>query len=186
LAGVAFVRAHGVMRLHAAFWIVLSLLCFGEETSWLQHEIGFATPQSIEARNVQKEFNLHNLDILQGRKMLGEGAAAPTLRAVLNAQTIFQLGFVLFFLVLPVLARTAVAGRLVKWARLPYPGARMMAAVWAPIVPALLLTLLTQGATRVLAAETRELFYAAAFLLFTGALAAALRAQGEEQADRQP
>jgi hypothetical protein len=33
-----------------------------EEVSWLQREIGFVTPDAIASRNMQGEFNLHNLN----------------------------------------------------------------------------------------------------------------------------
>ncbi|WP_421990571.1 hypothetical protein [Qipengyuania sp.] len=50
-------------RLHllgAAGFALLFLLMGGEEVSWFQRQIGFATPDSVAARNWQGEFNLHN------------------------------------------------------------------------------------------------------------------------------
>ncbi|MCC6907986.1 MAG: hypothetical protein IT430_08615 [Phycisphaerales bacterium] len=35
----------------------------GEEISWGQHYLGYATPESIASLNSQEEFNLHNLDL---------------------------------------------------------------------------------------------------------------------------
>lgn len=40
---------------------VLFVLAAGEELSWGQHYLGFATPESMEQVNVQNEFNLHNI-----------------------------------------------------------------------------------------------------------------------------
>ncbi len=67
LAGVAglvwFARGgpNGPLRF---LWLGLGLLFVamaGEEISWGQRILGFETPKAIEAINVQREFNLHNL-----------------------------------------------------------------------------------------------------------------------------
>lgn len=39
----------------------LFFIAAGEELSWGQHYFGFATPETMEKVNVQKEFNLHNV-----------------------------------------------------------------------------------------------------------------------------
>jgi len=39
---------------------------FGEETSYLQHYIGFSTPEAYAVLNAQNELNIHNLNPLQG------------------------------------------------------------------------------------------------------------------------
>ncbi|MEF2551800.1 hypothetical protein VQ042_10585 [Aurantimonas sp. A2-1-M11] len=175
LASVAFARSAGMMRLHAGFWILLSIVCFGEETSWLQHEFGFATPSSIEARNVQGEFNFHNLEGFHGGKFLGEEVSSPALGALLSAQNLFQIGFGFFFLILPFAAQVPIFGSLLTYLRMPFPGRLIVSTVWPPITVTLLLAFFTEGQIKDLAAETRELFYAAAFLLFTGTLALTLR-----------
>ncbi len=46
--------------LGAAGFTLLFVLMGGEEVSWFQRQIGFATPESVAARNWQGEFNLHN------------------------------------------------------------------------------------------------------------------------------
>ena len=38
-------------------------VCAGEELSWGQHLLGFATPEKVAEINEQGEFNLHNLDL---------------------------------------------------------------------------------------------------------------------------
>jgi hypothetical protein len=40
---------------------IASFLCAGEELSWGQHLIGYATPLKVAAVNIQGEVNLHNL-----------------------------------------------------------------------------------------------------------------------------
>ncbi|MBX7166766.1 MAG: hypothetical protein K1X74_10510 [Pirellulales bacterium] len=47
-----------------AAWVALGamlLLMFGEEISWGQRVLGFATPEWARKGNIQREFNLHNL-----------------------------------------------------------------------------------------------------------------------------
>ncbi len=46
--------------LGAAGFAVLVLVMAGEEVSWFQRQIGFATPEAMAAHNWQGEFNLHN------------------------------------------------------------------------------------------------------------------------------
>lgn len=47
--------------LYLAILAVFYLVCAGEEISWGQRALGFATPESMMASNEQGEFNLHNL-----------------------------------------------------------------------------------------------------------------------------
>lgn len=51
-------------RTRNVFYLLLALAFFvgaGEEMSWGQRLLGFATPEALRAVNVQQEFNLHNL-----------------------------------------------------------------------------------------------------------------------------
>ncbi len=48
----------------AAFWLA------GEELSWGQHFLGFQTPEELRARNLQGEFNLHNLESFKEPKKI--------------------------------------------------------------------------------------------------------------------
>lgn len=45
-------------------WSALMFLFFAEEISWGQRIIGFGTPEDLRAANVQKEFNIHNLEAI--------------------------------------------------------------------------------------------------------------------------
>ncbi len=89
--------------LFGPFALVMALGCFyfaGEEASWGQHWIGFATPEGIAERNEQGEFNLHNDPVLEGLldnlprllltiAALVGGILAPLVRknAVINLQS---------------------------------------------------------------------------------------------------
>ena len=54
---------------HQRAWLVIlaavALFAFGEESSWGQHMLDFDTPEEIEEINIQKEANVHNLNIAQ-------------------------------------------------------------------------------------------------------------------------
>jgi len=45
-------------------WALLMVIFFGEEISWGQRVFGFSTPESLEQINVQQEFNVHNIAIV--------------------------------------------------------------------------------------------------------------------------
>lgn len=60
------------LRFWCLFFAVLMFLVGGEEISWGQRIFGMATPASLEAVNLQNEFNIHNIDgIHQHVRMVG-------------------------------------------------------------------------------------------------------------------
>ena len=64
LAGLYIVIEARRERLRRVVWLGLAFLFFlmaGEEISWGQRIFGFATPETLETVNVQKEFNFHNI-----------------------------------------------------------------------------------------------------------------------------
>jgi hypothetical protein len=60
-----FLRQRGSRWAYATIllWAALSFLCAGEEISWGQRILGFETPESVKAANLQNEFNIHNLQV---------------------------------------------------------------------------------------------------------------------------
>ena len=56
-----FRRAGRPLAIVGVVYGLLMIVGAGEEISWGQHWLGFATPESIAAVNVQGEFNLHNI-----------------------------------------------------------------------------------------------------------------------------
>jgi hypothetical protein len=89
-------------------WILLAsagVLFFlgGEEISWGQRLFGWGTPAALRRVNAQDETDIHNLSIFQGTK--------------LDADRLFKLGWLCFFVLLPLAAwawprvRRAVAPR---------------------------------------------------------------------------
>lgn len=60
----------------------------GEEISWGQRLFGWGTPAALRRANAQDETNLHNLGIFQGTKLDGD--------------RLFRVGWIAFFVLLPV------------------------------------------------------------------------------------
>lgn len=169
-------RSEGRERAHWMLWVFLCVLFFGEETSWLQHWIGFQTPESIRAINSQSEFNLHNM---LDDPLLDGGGVVVSWGSLFSSQQLFQLGFAVYFLLLPLAMRWVPADRFLRAAGLPGMSPGFLLVVWLPVALTIVLTVVHTGdlPRRALIAETRELFYAAsiALLLALGALQTAHR-----------
>jgi len=78
----------------------IAFLALGEEISWGQRLIGFETPDVIKSRNMQGEFNLHNLEFFHGIKR--DGLAKVGFASWMTAHRIFYLVLVIYMLVLPI------------------------------------------------------------------------------------
>ncbi|MBW4481666.1 MAG: hypothetical protein KME14_03895 [Tildeniella torsiva UHER 1998/13D] len=59
---IGFKNKSAPLRFWCLFFAVLLFLVGGEEISWGQRIFGIATPESLNAVNVQNEFNIHNID----------------------------------------------------------------------------------------------------------------------------
>jgi hypothetical protein len=139
--------SNGYSRLALCFWAALCLIFFGEETSWLQHQIGYATPPEVAQHNIQGEFNFHNLEFLLGPSGLW-------------TQILFFIGFTFYFLVMPVALKLVSSLGRVAASFLPIPGARLIVFIWAPILVSIAGTLLASDAiTRRAIGETREMLF---------------------------
>jgi hypothetical protein len=87
-----------IQIVHSRSWIVITFLAFGEETSWLQHVLGYETPEFLSSLNSQGELNLHN--IIQSRNLifyLQDGFDW----SFFGAQNLFTLFFFVYFLLIP-------------------------------------------------------------------------------------
>ncbi len=87
----------------AIVWAVLCLLFLGEETSWFQRQLEYSVPL-VEQHSLQHEFNIHNLamfgdyrltDLLSGFNL------KLTLNILIAPQTLFQIGFFGYFIIIP-------------------------------------------------------------------------------------
>ena len=88
------------------FYVLLAFLFFviaGEELSWGQRIVGFDISESIRARNIQEEFNIHNLEFFDRR-----GAAASndsTLLVFLTIQRMYSMFWLAYCFLIPIISR---------------------------------------------------------------------------------
>lgn len=108
-----------------ALGFVFFVAC-GEEVSWGQHLLGFATPEPIEQLNRQDEFNLHNLNIWDSRDETG--ARRGGLGFFLNSNRILDYFMLALFVVGPLVSAGAGAlGRFARACGFPQFGVRFAA-----------------------------------------------------------
>lgn len=175
-AGMAAFHGRGFFRFHLILWAVFCILFFGEETSWLQHQLGYATPAAVAELNQQGEFNLHNLGPFHGGELLADDQT-DGLPFGLRSQHLFQLGFAAFFLAVPFLAQLGFVTRILERWRIAYPGLRFAAFVWLPVLVTVALAFASEGVTKRAIAETREFVYALAIASFLALVYRSTRAR---------
>lgn len=140
-------------RAALVLWLLLCFFFFGEETSWLQRVIGFETPEGIE--NTQDEFNLHNLEAVQFIVTTDKGYP------ILGAQNLFRLGFVSYFIILPIMCRFEKMAFIRKIHFYPLPGRDFIISVASLIAITFVFTYFADSHPRKSAiAEIHEMFYA--------------------------
>ena len=164
VAALGWVRTEGQARFYFATWSLLCLIFFGEETSWLQHQLGYSTPEFVATRNVKSEFNLHNLNIFHGGELLGSNEDLRS--SLLKSQHLFQLGFFAYFFVLPAATLIRPTRAFIYKLQVPFPGGRLFGCIWLTVGLSILLTLVAGDIAKPLIAETRELVYAVSVLVF--------------------
>lgn len=159
----AIPRSSGWIRMNFILWFILSLLFFGEETSWLQHYLKYETPEIINEHNAQGEFNIHNLSWLQSNTKLidffrGDGKIS------LGAQQLFAAGFFFYFLILPFSYwHPYIKGILLKYSVLT-PGKILATTICLPII----ITYVAEipGGRQWSMVELRELYFGFSIALF--------------------
>jgi hypothetical protein len=91
----------------------------GEEISWGQRLFGFETPESIDARNRQNEFNLHNLDIFHPQE---EGGISKSgLSKLLTIDFLFNLFWLSWCIIIPVLNYVEFFKKIISKLKIPVP-----------------------------------------------------------------
>jgi hypothetical protein len=151
-------------RAYLYLWAALCVLFFGEETSWLQHVIGYGTPQSIAEINVQNEFNLHNL-FETGSLHEALTSGQVSIRHFLDTTTLFRLGFLFYFLILPTLMHAGAFKGFRQKMRPPLPSIGFITTLFATLTLSLLGYYFAQE-LRLELTEAREAFYALFIMLY--------------------
>jgi len=96
------------------FYLALSLVFLfgaGEEISWGQHYLGYATPEFWKTRNVQQELTVHNLIYFNQREF--SGAIKPVWQRVFTVENVFTYGTLLYVFLLPLAA--SASRRVAQW-----------------------------------------------------------------------
>ncbi len=98
----------------------LMFICMGEEISWGQRIFGWETPPTWKVQNAQAETNLHNLSFIEGG--IRNPKTQKFLRSLTNANRLFALFWLTFFVAVPLLDRiSAHARRVFQALGLPVP-----------------------------------------------------------------
>jgi len=140
-------------------WLLLSILFLGEETSWFQRYIGYSVTQ-VEKINSQAEFNIHNLYFLYGGEYIIHGNFHLRLKNLLTSQSLFRIGLILYFFILPLLSLTPLGNRLLKKINYPKPNLFFITTMWLSIIITVVPIFFTSSAIKPALAETRETVYA--------------------------
>ena len=98
LCFLAFKRNKNIFVLGLAMIFFIGM---GEEISWGQRIIGFTTPAEIKMVNVQKETNIHNLEIFNDKYL--NGVKKTGLQRLLEINMLFRIFSVSFLILLPLI-----------------------------------------------------------------------------------
>ena len=159
----AAIRSKRLVRVFFLGWAFCCIVFFGEETSWLQSYLQYKTPEVVAEENSQGEFNLHNLNFVQGEQSDRLGEELGNIlnpRTLLNSDRLFQYFFLAAFAFYPLLCRRGPLARFAQEQQLPFPGARLLVYIWYPVLLCSVLIFLTSGPLTHGLNETREMFYA--------------------------
>ena len=162
---------NGLPKIYFLGWLVLTLVFFGEETSYLQHYIGYETPQYFLENNAQQELNIHNISTVN------DGSITDALinnkfqlSILLKSQNLFNIGFAFYFLLLPLSnILFSTIKNIVSTLSIPTVGIRFVLCVWIPIVFTIAIGFTDPNKEtfiRAYMAESRELIFALAISLF--------------------
>jgi hypothetical protein len=161
----------GKSKLWAVIWAFLCLIFLGEETSWFQRIIGYATPEFMESMSAQEEINIHNLRFLQGGKWTdGLSSGRFDVKMLLGSQNLFRIGFACYFLLIPLLlywGRPKFLQVLLKEKlSYPLPKVSFVISLWTTLSLSFFLAFHSTEPAKASIAETREMFYALFILLY--------------------
>lgn len=103
-------------------FLLLALVFFvgcGEEISWGQRIVGFKTPESLAAINVQGEFNVHNIEILNAKDFSGTGKSGVA--KVWTVTFLYRLFWLSYGILLPAAALFQPARSFLRKFSIPVP-----------------------------------------------------------------
>jgi hypothetical protein len=107
-ASIGFMYLFIKVKNRNVFFLLFSLaflFAAGEEISWGQRILNFETPEAIERVNAQKEFSLHNLDVIQHERNEDGYKVSLSLKSLLNFNRLFILFWLLYCVLVPITYR---------------------------------------------------------------------------------
>jgi hypothetical protein len=117
LVFIAFLKTKNI------FLLLLALVLFfgtGEEISWGQRIFDFATPANIKKINVQGEFNIHNSEIFNRKKM--DGTLTTGWRRLMSMDLLFKIFTILIGVIIPLMDNHLhLAAKFFKKIKAPIP-----------------------------------------------------------------
>jgi len=161
-------------------------LCFlflGEETSWFQRQLGYSV-EAVEGMNGQGEFNFHNLTIFTPTGWRQVDSFESFLRALMNSQNLFQMGFAIFFLAIPIAAAFGFASGLRAAVGYVTPSAVFVTVTWGLVALSYAYVSVATGEPHKDAlVETRELIFATAICGYAAMLRCAPRRNADPSSE---
>lgn len=151
-------------RPYLYLWAGACFLFFGEETSWLQHMIGYGTPEAVSAVNVQQEFNLHNL-LEAGSLHEAFTTGKFDYKLFFNTEMMFYFGFFSYFVAFPAVARTKWLAGLARKLKFPLPTISFILFLLVVLALSIFGYVLTPELRNEFS-EARELYFALFILLY--------------------
>ncbi|HLV13776.1 MAG TPA: hypothetical protein VKY41_01250 [Xanthomarina sp.] len=150
-------------------WVILCFVFLGEETSWFQRVFNYSVP-AVEAVNVQKEFNFHNLDMFVGEKLFVDGkiSQAGVINFFKSSQNIFRIGFFGYFFALPLLMFNKKVETLLLRIGYQKPGIKLLFVMLIIFVLSFVLAVSSPVLVKMAMAETREMLYAYFIFIYIG------------------
>jgi hypothetical protein len=141
--------------------ILLSFVCFGEETSWLQRQLNYSVA-AVESQNTQNEFNIHNLKFFSNERVIQtDGKIEFSYKVFLSSQMLFQVVLLFYFGIIPFLKHFKIPFIVDLF---PVFQKEFLASFWILVIASFILAYNLPLELRNGVAETRECLYA--FFLF--------------------
>lgn len=105
------------------FYLIFAIVFLfgaGEEISWGQRVLGFETPETVNKINVQKEFNLHNIEIFNNKDL--DGNLKRETDKLLDMNFLFKLFVMVYGIIIPLsVYHLKFVSRITRKLRFPVP-----------------------------------------------------------------
>jgi hypothetical protein len=166
--------SHRIIMIIFLFVCAISLM---EEISWGQRILNLKTPECIAEKNTQKELTIHNLKILCSgstwRDFFRTGKIS--IHQITDAQNLFRLGFVTYFLFFPLLYHNRKGRYILSKIDYYKPTNSFLIILWLVIISSFLLTIKAPNYFVDQVQEIREMCYALFIALYLNQVAFALK-----------